>query len=119
MSEILVVEDDPDIRTGLAELLAVVTGHVVRTAANGLEALDRLRGGSAPCIILLDLMMPVMNGWDFRTEQLRDPSLAAIPVVVLSGAADVPHHAARLGAVAWATKPFKMDALLRAVEQHC
>jgi CheY-like chemotaxis protein len=81
---LLVVDDDPAIRETLADLLQD-EGYVVMTAINGKEALTRLRAGSArPCVILLDLMMPVMSGAEFYAEMRSDPALADIPVVVIS-----------------------------------
>src|SRR5215831_14973272 len=81
---ILIVEDDNDVRSALSELLEE-EGFSVEGAHNGREALARLRGGTVhPAVILLDLMMPGMDGWDFRSEQMRDPELAAVPVVVVS-----------------------------------
>lgn len=81
---ILIVDDDNDVRAALAELLEE-EGFAVEAAHNGNEALARLRGGTLhPAVILLDLMMPGMNGWDFRSEQMRDPKLAAVPVVIVS-----------------------------------
>ena len=118
-SLILIVEDDADIREILADFLRV-KGYDVATAANGLAARDWLRSTRAlPALILLDLMMPVMDGWLFRAEQLLDAALASIPVIVLSGAGDVRKEAAALGAVAYVTKPFKLDALLGMLERSC
>src|SRR5262245_27122466 len=82
---ILVVDDDAAVVRPLARFLEL-EGFKPVVAANGLEALAYLRGGGAAAVIILDLRMPVMDGWAFRREQLRDPLLAAIPVVVLSGA---------------------------------
>src|SRR5690606_2328003 len=81
---VLVVDDDEDIRLILAQILSL-QGYDAPTAANGLDALSQLYDGVEPCLILLDLMMPAMSGWEFRTKQLQDPKLAQIPVVVLSG----------------------------------
>ena len=81
---ILIVDDDNDVRSALAELLEE-EGFAVEGAPNGRAALARLRDGAAhPAVILLDLMMPGMDGWDFRSEQMRDPNLAAVPVVIVS-----------------------------------
>jgi CheY-like chemotaxis protein len=80
---VLLVEDDLSIAGSLAEALQE-DGVQVATAANGCEALQILRGGLRPGTIVLDLMMPVMDGWDFRDEQLRDPALKDIPVVVIT-----------------------------------
>jgi CheY-like chemotaxis protein len=81
---LLIIDDDRDSREALAEALSL-EGYVVATAENGAEALARLRAGYLPHAILLDLMMPGVDGWDFRTEQKRDLVLAQIPVVVISG----------------------------------
>ncbi len=81
---ILIVDDDNDVRSALAELLEE-EGFAVEGAPNGRAALARLRNGTVhPAVILLDLMMPGMDGWDFRSEQMRDPKLAAVPVVIVS-----------------------------------
>ena len=81
---ILIVDDDNDVRSALSELLEE-EGFSVKGAPNGREALALLRGGTVhPAVILLDLMMPGMDGWDFRSEQMRDPQLAAVPVVIVS-----------------------------------
>src|SRR3982074_3818832 len=80
---ILVVEDDPDIRAALTQILSD-DGYAVATAANGQEAIDHLRRTSPPALILLDLMMPVMDGWQFRSHQKQDPALKSIPVVIVT-----------------------------------
>jgi CheY-like chemotaxis protein len=79
---ILVVEDDQDIRNALLEILPE-SGFEVVSAENGAHAL-RVARAVRPSVILLDLMMPVMTGWEFREEQLKDPALSDIPVIVLS-----------------------------------
>ncbi|MDQ3264883.1 MAG: hybrid sensor histidine kinase/response regulator [Myxococcota bacterium] len=114
---ILIVEDDAELREPLADILRD-EGYEVETAANGLEATTRLRNpGTVPNLILLDLMMPVMDGWHFRAEQLKHPALASIPVVVLSGTADVRREATALGAVGYVSKPYKLDVLLSVVRR--
>ena len=80
---VLVIEDDTDVRTALADLLSA-EGYVVSVTADGGEALQTLRGGLRPSVIVLDLMMPNVDGWDFRRAQLEDPALAEIPVVLLT-----------------------------------
>ena len=106
---VLIVEDERDIREALAEALAY-EGYDVAVAANGREALRALRGGPRPDVILLDLVMPEMSGWEFRQVQAHDPALAGIPVVVVSasdpGAARPDRHL---------PKPFAIDALFDAV----
>jgi CheY-like chemotaxis protein len=115
---ILLVEDDEDIRTDLKEMLEI-SGYPTETAANGVEALRRLDGGaSQPALILIDLLMPVMNGWQFRSAQLERSALATIPIVVMSGAANVHNEARELGAVAYVTKPFSMRSLLEIIGRY-
>jgi CheY-like chemotaxis protein len=118
LHRLLLVEDDDDIRTDLAELLAE-EGYQVAAAANGAEALAQLRADPRPCLILLDLMMPVMSGWDFRAAQLRDPELAGIPVVLLSGANDLAEHARTLSAAGFLRKPVGLASVVAAAARHC
>jgi len=116
---VLVVEDDPDIRFGLAVLLED-EGYAVVTAANGREALARLQAMPVPpFVILLDLMMPDMDGWEFRAEQRSLPLLATIPVIVLSAAADLPTRTAKLGVAGVLQKPIHVGELLQAIKRHC
>jgi len=111
---VLIVEDDPDLRLALSRLLGD-EGYEVVTAAEGQEALDRLRAPRRPCLVLLDLMMPNIDGFEFRVRQLEDPELAAIPVIVLSGGGNLEEKAAPLGAAASLTKPLDFDELLECV----
>jgi len=115
---ILIVEDDHDLREAMALYLAA-EGYSVVQAQHGAEALDRLRTSGAFCLILLDLFMPVMNGWAFRAEQLRDPNLATIPVIVISADAGTTQKATALGAVDSMMKPIEFDRLLQAVTSYC
>jgi CheY-like chemotaxis protein len=86
--EICIVEDDPDIRDVLASLFEM-EGYAVETAANGREALDLLhRKNTLPCVVLLDLMMPVMNGWEFIDEARRNYSNSSLPIVIMSAIAE-------------------------------
>ncbi len=115
MRVILVVDDDALIREELRDGL-IDAGFATDTAPNGAEANRLLRRlGYRPDLILLDLMMPVMDGWQFRAGQLRDPSLAPIPVLLLSAAADVRRDCAELKASGYVKKPFHMGALVAAV----
>ena len=108
---ILIVDDDEALRDVLTEALSE-EGLDVSCSANGLEALKVLRAGLRPDVILLDLMMPVMDGWGFREEQSRDPELASIPVVVVTAA----HWLHKpIDAHAIVRKPFKLDELLGVV----
>jgi CheY-like chemotaxis protein len=115
---VCVVDDDPDMREAL-RLVLELGGYSVEEAADGGEALELLRRNSRCCLILLDLMMPGMNGWQFRQAQLETPELAAIPVAVLSAMRDVCTHAAEVGAVACLSKPLDMDRLMAEVSRHC
>jgi CheY-like chemotaxis protein len=115
---ILIVEDDFDIREALTQILEE-EGYAVRGAANGREALDVASDGAIPKLILLDLMMPVMNGWQFRAEQLKDPRLASVPVLVISADPHVQPKAASLGVAGLLKKPISLDDLLQAVKTHC
>ena len=106
---VLVVDDDPDILEALAEILEV-EGFSVRRARNGQEALDRL--DPAPDLILLDLMMPVMDGWEFA-QRLRQLELRQrAPVIVLSADRNVGAKARDIGAVGHLAKPFELNELL-------
>jgi CheY-like chemotaxis protein len=109
---ILVVDDERDIREAIAELLEE-EGYDVEAAGDGAEALDKARA-CHPVVVLLDLMMPVMNGWEFRARQRGDPELASIPVIVVSALGKV----ADVEAAAYLQKPFELDALLDAVKRH-
>ena len=113
---VLVVEDDAPARDELAALLAGHGYHIV-SAGNGQEALDYLHGHASPNLILLNLVMPGMNGWEFRDHQQRDPALTAIPVVVLSCVGRVAARADGLGDVGYLQKPVEAGALLAAVER--
>ena len=116
---VLLVEDDDDMRGAYAAYLEGA-GYTVVEAANGHEALEFLRGSAERvCLILLDLFMPRMNGWTFRAEQLRDPRIAAIPIVVVSAGSRTDRNAAALGARAHLQKPVDMDALVALVGAHC
>jgi CheY-like chemotaxis protein len=114
---ILLVEDDPDVSDAIASCLED-HGYEIMVAANGREALERLRQVEGlPRLILLDLMMPVMDGWQFRAAQRADPALAAVPVVLLSAHVGLREAAAEMGALHWLKKPLDLDALLAVVER--
>ena len=115
---VLVVEDNGGARESLVMLLQV-EGFEAEGVENGREALRRLRGGYDACLILLDLMMPIMDGWSFRVEQRHDPRLAEIPVAVLTATVDPAREAQRLGAVAAFQKPLDVARLLEVVAQYC
>ncbi len=110
---ILLVEDD-EITRGAIKMVLEWEGYRVDCAANGREALDYLHRQGRPALILLDVMMPVMDGEEFRREQKRDPSLARVPVVVVSAL----EAASRLDAAGHVRKPFQVEELLAAIRQH-
>ena len=115
---VLVVEDDPELLLSLSEVIEA-EGYDVACARHGLEALGRLRGGVRPSVILLDLMMPIMNGWQFRYEQRQDSDLAKIPVVVVSAKSDSQQHAAWLEADGYISKPIDLDLLFDMLARYC
>jgi CheY-like chemotaxis protein len=115
---IFVVDDDEGIRESLADVLQD-EGYVVVTAIDGQDALDKLRAHQPmPCVILLDLMMPVMSGQQFYAEQQRDPALASIPVVILSADTNLKQKAASLGGE-YLQKPVQLERILDAVDRLC
>ncbi len=113
---VLIVEDDLDTREMLGRFLEL-EGYTVETAENGKRALERLGSGVGACVILLDLMMPVMDGWQFRQEQIRDAALADIPVIVVSAAGR--ERLEKIHANAYLSKPVDLDELLGCVTQFC
>jgi CheY-like chemotaxis protein len=120
---VLIVEDDAQTRDMLAMLLSVEGFHTV-AAEDGLEALHLLRtvrhgAPHVPCLILLDLKMPRLGGNEFRRAQLGDPTVASVPVAVMSGAADLEQRAQALGAVAAVVKPIDVAVLLDVVRRYC
>lgn len=115
---VLLIDDHSDVRDGLEVVLRRL-GYTVEVAANGREALNRLYTGLRPCMIILDLMMPVMNGFEFRDEQMRNQEFAGIPVIIWSAMPDVRDKAHHLGAQAYVQKPDELEHLLGLVQQHC
>lgn len=112
---ILVVEDNIDIQENLKATLEN-EGFSVYTADNGREALDQLSKIPTPCVILLDLMMPVMNGWEFVEEINKDIMLSSIPIVVVTAIGDVKKSPQNAEYIA---KPINMAALMGAICKHC
>ena len=102
---VLIVEDDEDLREMMAQLLTL-EGFQTATVANGQEALAYLHASARPEVILLDLMMPVMDGWEFRRRQQADPDLAGVPVIVLSALDQT--RAAKVDAVAFPEKAARL-----------
>ena len=113
---VLVVDDETDLRTTICEILQD-EGWDVIGAADGAEALTWLRAGFRPRLILLDLVMPVMDGWRFRENQAADPRLADIPVILLSSE----YHARRepIDVAMLLRKPVALDELTATVERFC
>jgi CheY-like chemotaxis protein len=114
---VLIVEDDEGVRESVAAILRE-EGYVVDVVASGAEALARLQREPRPTLILLDLMMPEMDGIDFRRRQLDDPELGAIPVVIISARPDVARQAARLRVDAFLQKPMSFEELLHVVQNR-
>jgi CheY-like chemotaxis protein len=110
---VLVVDDDPDLLE-VTSFVIETEGMAVQTARNGEEALALLRAGRQPWLVLLDLMMPVMNGWEFLAAIANDPLLVGLPVVVLTAA----EHAQIPGALEVLSKPMDLKELLRVVERY-
>ena len=113
-SSILVVEDDEDAREAMVALLQM-KGYRAVPAGNGKEALDYLSRTQAPDLIILDLWMPVMNGWQFRQQQARDPRLASVPVVVVTALSD----RTDIDANEIIIKPVDVARLLTTVSHYC
>lgn len=111
--KLLLVEDDELVRRAL-QMVLEWEGYHVDCAVNGQEALDLLHTGSRPSLILLDIMMPVLDGEQFRRAQMDDPELASIPVIVVSAA----QFASRVDAVCHVRKPFEVRELLDAIRQY-
>ena len=116
MPLVLIVDDDFRIRALMARLLET-SGFTAVEAANGKEALDIMRQ-RRPCVILLDLQMPIMDGWEFRRQQLADPELADVPVICVTGYYDSSDLFRREGVKCF-TKPVQLSALLKAIREVC
>ena len=116
---ILLIEDEPDLRDTLRELLELI-GFQVETAANGREGLLKLETKGNPCLIMLDLMMPVMNGWQFLETLKKDPQhgRAEIPVIVVSAAVEMADIQSQYGCRSL-SKPVDIDRLLDLAHEHC
>jgi DNA-binding response OmpR family regulator len=116
---VFVVDDDDSIRGSLAEILEN-EGYDVHVAKNGADALARMRAlDRSPCVILLDLMMPLMDGFEFRALQLADERIAGVPVVVFSADGATDRKAASLNVAASLKKPVRLEDVLQAIEAHC
>jgi len=117
LKHVLVVDDEVDLQDAICEVLEG-EGYATSRASNGLEALDCLRKVDT-CVVLLDLTMPVMDGWEFRRQQLGDEALAKIPVVLVTADGHAGEKAGKISAQAFLQKPFRPEELLRAVAGFC
>jgi CheY-like chemotaxis protein len=115
---VLIVDDDSAIREAMQAALQV-EGLTAVVAADGVQALEQLRAGIEPCLILLDLGMPGMNGWAFRDAQLQDPALARLPVAVFSATRQRRDEVARLKAADCLWKPVEIEQVVDAVQRTC
>jgi CheY-like chemotaxis protein len=116
---VLLIDDNDDLREAFVMLTAAMNLDAV-ACGSGREGLDVLRNGLRPCLILLDLAMPDMDGFAFRRQQLQDPELADIPTAVVSGASTfLQPQASGLGLTTLLTKPVQIDELLRLFADHC
>ena len=117
---VMIVEDDSDTQEALRDILSQF-GYRSVVASNGKEALDRLRakGEPRPCIILLDVMMPVMDGWQFRAEQRKDPAIASIPVIFVTADLHAEEAVASTGGAGFIPKPVQVRDLMKAVRAVC
>ena len=113
---ILVIDDDDDIRDVLAAILED-QGHDVETAVDGVAGLERLRSGDRPALILLDMMMPRIDGEGFLKALRGNPNTADIPVVILTGHPEARRKAAELGTAGCLMKPVELVELLHAIDQ--
>ena len=118
MPTVLIIDDADATRTGLVRLFQL-RGYKTKEAVNGAEGLERLREEPHADVVVLDLMMPGTNGYWFRDEQLKDPILADIPVIVFTGAVEPDTLRQRMGVADVFCKPVSVDAVLEAVSRHC
>ena len=116
MSHVLIVEDDVEVRD-MMQLLLRSHSYEAETAGDGLEALERMRT-RRPCLVLLDMHMPVMDGWEFRRQQLADPAIADVPVVCIT-AMFYPEDVERKIGVPCLGKPMDFPSVMRAVQNTC
>ena len=115
---VLVVEDEPLVREAVGAMMEP-EGVAVELATDGEDALRRLRAGLRPCLIVLDLMMPRKDGWEFRVEQRQDPTLADVPVIVFSGHPGGAVRVHSLGVHEFMEKPIDVEALREKLDRLC
>jgi CheY-like chemotaxis protein len=118
MAIVLLVEDDVTLRKSLAALVEA-EGHEALSAGNGFEAVELLRHGPTPTLILLDLMMPVMNGWAFLKYRNEHPVLSEVPVVVTTAWSEVPGEAEVIGVQGYLRKPLAPREVGEIVRKYC
>jgi CheY-like chemotaxis protein len=117
-AQVVIIEDDQDIRNAMAEALRE-EGYFTLAFANGREAVDGLQDYHKPCLILLDLMMPIMNGWEFlQARRSLGDTIVAAPVFIVSAIAS-PAEVKRADVQGYVKKPVDLDILLRVVRAHC
>lgn len=115
---VMIVDDDCDVRENLEEIL-VREGFRPQCCASAVEALAVLQGKHEPCVVLLDLVMPQMNGWDFLDELMQLPLVTSShPVIIVSGASDAKAALKMPGVVAVLQKPFELEELIDTVREH-
>ena len=114
---VLLVEDDPDLRMAVVDALAE-EGYTVISASNGREGMERLRT-NLPCVVLLDMRMPVMNGIEFRRAQLADRRVSRVPVISFSASDSERAEAESLGISTSLSKPVDLARLLKTISAHC
>lgn len=112
---VLVVEDDNDIREVIIEILEA-EGYQTLSASNGKEALELLEQTAKPCLVLLDMMMPIMNGRQFLDEVMKNSKLAPLPVLIVSAIADKTNTK---GSIGYLKKPIDINVVLEVVGQYC
>jgi len=119
MPTVLIIEDDPSSREGYAALVRDALGYTVVTADDGERALDLMRAGLTPQLIVLDLALPQMDGFAFREQQLADPAIPNCPALICSGNLDHATDLERLKGAAFLEKPIEPAAFVRLVSAFC
>ena len=118
MPTVLIIDDTDATRTGLVRLFQL-RGYKTKEAVNGADGIERLREEPRADVVVLDLMMPGTNGYWFRDEQLKDPALAPVPVIVFTGVGEAEVLRRRMGVAEVFCKPVSVDAVFEAVSRHC
>ena len=118
LDTILLVDDNVDVREGMQHMFEA-EGYEVRAAVNGREALALLYAGLRPCVIVMDMAMPLMNGFEFREQQLKHADIADIPFIAYSAVIDLQRSAQHLHAAAYLEKPIEFEHVLSIIREHC